>query len=953
MNFTVIYRHLRLLMLTLALASFLETSHGEIIPQDRRVDWIPGVNVGVPGGIPNRTTVYTTFAPGATAAQINSAIAACPSNQVIKLGAGTFTLGSTLNFGFKKGVTLRGAGASTILKPSHNDTIISVGGDVSENAGTDITAGYAKGSTNLTVASTAGLSVGMMVRIDQMMDPSIMWSSDGTTQRLVNQESRIDAISGSVVTIWPPLYYGLTPNGAPKMHNYGSINNQASFCGIEDLTIDATGHSTVWGVVLETTYACWMKNVRSIKVNNYHVYNYRTLFNEFAKVFIDDSPDYLPNHGGILVGATATGEPATATFIYDCIFNKILPGVEMNGGSAGCVIAYNYFRDPRYSDTAQAMGLCMNHSAQNMMNLYEGNVVNMIMSDGYFGGSSHNTVFRNWATGWTETFGSLNSRPIALCKWSLYENIVGNVVGITNFTPDYYMATAEGFGYETSTAFYFGYPNGGNADYIGTRPPSTDRVNAYDRNVTNTMILHGNWDSKTKSQIWSPSISDRNLPNSLYLSSKPAWFGNLVWPPFDPAKGYSNLDFSSIPAGYRFIHGIDPPSGPQNLAPIVAATGSPTSGNAPLIVNFSSAGTSDPEGSSLTYSWVFGDGTTGTTANPAHTYSSEGTFNAVLTVSDGVNATASSPIQIRVGNQPPIAAASVNVTSGPAPLSVNFSSSGSRDPEGSTLTYQWSFGDGTAISTAPNPAHVYASNGIYLARLTVSDGQKTASSADIRITVNDGLVASYAFSSITGGVVTDDSGNGNSGTVSGAVFTANGRNGGALMFDGNSSVVTVNASASLDLTDALTLEAWVSPLSLDDTYQSVLSKPLDPSFSGISYALHGGSRPNTYPSLGLSSSPSNLYGNSALPLNAWTHLAATYDGTTMRLFINGTQVASQAQTGILATSTEALRIGLNWHGLIDEVRIYNRALTASQIEADMSASGVTRPTAPSGLQILP
>jgi hypothetical protein len=69
----------------------------------------------------------------------------------------------------------------------------------------------------------------------------------------------------------------------------------------------------------------------------------------------------------------------------------------------------------------------------------------------------------------------------------------------------------------------------------------------------------------------------------------------------------------------------------------------------------------------------------------------------------------------------------------------------------------------------------------------------------------------------------------------------------------------------------------------------------------------------------------------------------TYDGANLKLFVNGNQVVSRAYTGSLYTSSEPLRMGGNlvwgeyFRGLIDEVRIYNRALTAAQIQADMQA----------------
>ena len=80
----------------------------------------------------------------------------------------------------------------------------------------------------------------------------------------------------------------------------------------------------------------------------------------------------------------------------------------------------------------------------------------------------------------------------------------------------------------------------------------------------------------------------------------------------------------------------------------------------------------------------------------------------------------------------------------------------------------------------------------------------------------------------------------------------------------------------------------------------------------------------------------SLYGTSALPLNTWSHLAATYDGATLRLYVNGVQVASQAVTAPIGTSTGALTIGGDalygqyFAGRIDEVRIYNTALSAGR-----------------------
>jgi hypothetical protein len=77
-------------------------------------------------------------------------------------------------------------------------------------------------------------------------------------------------------------------------------------------------------------------------------------------------------------------------------------------------------------------------------------------------------------------------------------------------------------------------------------------------------------------------------------------------------------------------------------------------------------------------------------------------------------------------------------------------------------------------------------------------------------------------------------------------------------------------------------------------------------------------------------------------LNTWTHLAGTFDGTTLRLYVNGTEVGTRAVAGPMATSTGVLRMGGNgiwgefFAGRIDEVRVYNRALSVAEIQTDMN-----------------
>jgi glucose/arabinose dehydrogenase/regulation of enolase protein 1 (concanavalin A-like superfamily) len=100
-----------------------------------------------------------------------------------------------------------------------------------------------------------------------------------------------------------------------------------------------------------------------------------------------------------------------------------------------------------------------------------------------------------------------------------------------------------------------------------------------------------------------------------------------------------------------------------NQVPTANATADKTKGLEPLTVNFSSAGSSDPDGQPLTYLWNFGDGTTSTAANPTKTFTAKGTYTVELTVSDGTNSAGAIPVVIQVGTPP-----SVNI-SVPAPNS--------------------------------------------------------------------------------------------------------------------------------------------------------------------------------------------------------------------------------------------------------------------------------------------
>ncbi|MGB2591015.1 MAG: LamG-like jellyroll fold domain-containing protein, partial [Candidatus Acidiferrum sp.] len=222
-----------------------------------------------------------------------------------------------------------------------------------------------------------------------------------------------------------------------------------------------------------------------------------------------------------------------------------------------------------------------------------------------------------------------------------------------------------------------------------------------------------------------------------------------------------------------------------------------------------------------------------------------------------------------------------------------------------------------------------------------------------------GLVAAYSFNEGSGSTVNDSSGNGNNGTVSGATWTTTGKYGGALSFNGKSSRVVVNDSASLHLSSGMTLEAWVSPTNVPNSWEDVIYKQND-----IYFLEAGSGVSKNPPAIGAtfaSHGDQYIAGLTALSANTWTHLAATYDGSTLLLYVNGVQVVSRSiSSDSVSISTNALQIGGDalygqyFKGIIDEVRIYNRALAPSEIQNDMvtpisQTVDTQPPTAPSNL----
>ncbi|MCZ2076961.1 MAG: putative Ig domain-containing protein, partial [Bryobacterales bacterium] len=209
-----------------------------------------------------------------------------------------------------------------------------------------------------------------------------------------------------------------------------------------------------------------------------------------------------------------------------------------------------------------------------------------------------------------------------------------------------------------------------------------------------------------------------------------------------------------------------------------------------------------------------------------------------------------------------------------------------------------------------------------------------------------GLIAAYSFNEGSGTILNDLSGNGNNGMIYGATWTTKGKYGGALSFNGINSYVDLGNPASLQLTGSMTLSAWVY----------IVGNPPDDGQIIAKSDNTGGWQLKTSPDTGVrtfglmtssnNSTPVQRYSSLRPAAKRWYHVAGVYNASakTMNLYVNGSLVNGTLWGTIPAAqfnnSAQNVVIGRRWggyyfNGMIDELRVYNRALGQSEIKKDM------------------
>jgi len=495
--------------------------------------------VGVGGGIPNRTTQSgSTIAPfSGSASTINSAIAGCPADQFVQLGAGTFNLSSTITIARSR-VTLRGAvnsnGAPATVLNFTGGSVRLIGFEANgwdlSNSGqytnVDVSGGVARGSTTITLASTpSSLSVGQMMFISSPASATVTPSpgnwSDLFGSKPFTQIVRVTGKTGNDVSFTPPINADYLGSGL-QVHWRG-LNDSVKLSGIENLSLTRSGASGHF-VSFIGADECWAKNVKTFGVpaSTYHFFPYAAYRCEIRHCDISHM-DNLTNSTYCINPAQSSQLLVEDNYFHDC------PNVMPMFGLSGSAFAYNYINNLPYSPSNWLSQIVFFHGSHSHYNLFEGNWCAASYNDSG-SGSRNNLWFRNRMRGW-DAAGPKTSNTECLSTESRHDNIVmaGCVLGEPGYHSNY---------------------NGGQFD--------SSAIYALDSTSSGSTLRLGNYNTVNGLVPPVEALGSAVLVTSYLHAAKPAWFGSLPWPWCEPLNFAQSNTATNLPAGYRAVNGVDP-----------------------------------------------------------------------------------------------------------------------------------------------------------------------------------------------------------------------------------------------------------------------------------------------------------------------------------------------------------------------------------------------------------
>ena len=540
----------------------------DVLPPARRTTWNPGLNAI--GGIPHRTPIWTTLLPTGNddTAAIQEALDTCPAGQVVLLGEGDFQISGEGLAITRSNITLRGSGAGTCLikSPGSQYPVIIAGTRwYKYTQAVNLAIDGPKGSMTISLTRELDLEVGEIVTIDQLTSPDLtLWSPTrspendesrgwfGRYDRPIGQVMEVETVNGTDVTFTTPLHIDFPVSSKSQLVRFSRNPDDAMapsvrLSGIEDLCVSGgEGGDGGGNIHYFATAYCWIRNVES-KFSEGASVNLDGCFRcELRDSFLHSTANPNPGGGGYGI---ALNQYAADNLVENTIswnFNKVMVMRTTGGGN---VIGYNYMEDgwgagyPGFPE----VGLNASHMTTPHYELFEGNQSWNFDSDTTWGNSIYITVFRNHLTGKRRSIPPLelsdevNRRAIGLTVGHLWYSFVGNVLGTADQDP----APAAGFVYEQTSEF-------GQNDPVPMWKLGYDSelwLPDPDETVVDTAIRHANFDYVSGDIHLHPDL-EPGLPASLYLVSKPPFFGDHAWPWVTPED--SVRPTATLPARARF-----------------------------------------------------------------------------------------------------------------------------------------------------------------------------------------------------------------------------------------------------------------------------------------------------------------------------------------------------------------------------------------------------------------
>jgi hypothetical protein len=510
--------------------------------------WVPGVTVGVEGGIPTGWTSATTISAGSTISTINSAISSSANDRVVDLAAGNFASSTTSLLINRDRVILRGAtnaqgvpttrliftdGSLTdgiiLLAKSSSYPMNNWAGVNSATIASDLTVGQ----SNVTLSGVSGLAVGQPIWFDVPYEDSLLWYSTppcptgeggniawNRSGRMPLHGAKVKAIVGNTVEFWPPIahpYFDALGSNGAWWHGSGSANI-LSKVGLENLIIDFDGTGANHVIQFINAADCWMRNIylTNAPSGGAHI---RTSYS----INIEVRDCFTRKHMSVGSATYAVWALYSSGLLVENNIFYDTPCAIGFQASFYSVVGYNFVRKMPYSAPAWLPESVMfGHGGHVNFVLVEGNRLPSIWADHTHGNGSYNTFSRNYVTG---------SDP----DESKTDNT--DCVNIESGNPN----------------FVFAGNNFGTQGYHTSYETTNDRrIYQLDNAVTRIY----NWNSVNDAVPASEAIGGSTIRDSYYLTSSGLEHGLLGdGPYYGPDVTPLSVSDSDIPAGYRFANG--------------------------------------------------------------------------------------------------------------------------------------------------------------------------------------------------------------------------------------------------------------------------------------------------------------------------------------------------------------------------------------------------------------